>query len=225
MPANQQKPSQQSWWPSSAGEIVVLLQSMVVFYSGQCDQDLNALLQNFPLSQVSCFFHILMFLKQRVIQWCPPQFQKLAHAGMVKDAVWVRPFFSSFIQFGNIFIRLHSWSLYSLFPVLKLKQQRDDSELPAWKMEASSKMTKNFNSGLLIKWTNLKGPSPPLLQCLSFHLCGFQVFWCVNAVLSVTLVSSSYALFAAQIKGTSECPLRGIIIFHEALAHLDSHLC
>lgn len=81
---------------------------------------------------------------------------------------WVKPFFSYFIQLRNIFIRLHGWLPYSLFPVLKLKQQRDDSELPAWKMEVSSKLTKNFNSGLLIKWANLKGPNLPDLQFWSF---------------------------------------------------------
>lgn len=81
---------------------------------------------------------------------------------------WVKPFFSYFVQHRNIFIRLHGWLPYSLFPVLKLKQQRDDSELPAWKMEVSSKLTKNFNSGLLIKWANLKGPNLPDSQFWSF---------------------------------------------------------
>lgn len=66
-----------------------------------------------------------MFLQQKMLEWCPAQFHKLAHADMVKDAVWVSHFFSYFVQHKNNFIRLHGWLLYSLFPVLNLKQQNE----------------------------------------------------------------------------------------------------
>lgn len=76
--------------------------------------------------------HNLTLVQQGVLGWCPAQFHELADAGMVKDA---RPLFIYFMQHGSTFVSLCSWLLYSLFPVLKLKQQRkrDDSELPAVK--------------------------------------------------------------------------------------------
>lgn len=134
------------WWSCGHSDVdgTLLLESVGLGF--KCSVGKNS-----PFSQVLFFFlylHVVPLLQQRMLEWCPAQFHKLAHADMVKDAVWVNHFFSYFVQHKNNFIRLRGWLLYSLFPFLKLKQQRDDSELPAWKIEVSSK---NFNTGLLIK--------------------------------------------------------------------------
>lgn len=106
-------------------------------YSSQQGQDLSTVLQNVFSILDHLFLYILMFLQQGARVGAP--FHGLAGVGIVEDAVWVRLVFSCFVQPRNIFIRLPGWLPCSLFPVLELKQQRDESELPAWKMEMSSK--------------------------------------------------------------------------------------
>lgn len=129
MPPKQQKAfktelgAKLCWWscgPSAVGGSLLLKSVGSGF---KCS------IAKFPLCHRSFvslpFLHVLTLLQQGALDGCPTQFFKLAHAGMVKDAVWVKHFFSYFVQHRNIFMRLHGWILCSLFPVLKLKQQRE----------------------------------------------------------------------------------------------------
>lgn len=158
------------------GHVLVNLRPFCSQWYSSCssnpDQNWCTVLQTSPSSLILCFCTFSScscVAATRSTRWVPHTTSSLPMWAQWKMLMgWVKPFFSYFIQHRNIFIRLHGWLPYSLFPVLKLKQQRDDSELPAWKMEVSSKLTKNFNSGLLIKWANLKGPSLPDLQFWSF---------------------------------------------------------
>lgn len=97
MPPKQQKAfktelgAKLCWWscgPSAVGGSLLLKSVGSGF---KCS------IAKFPLCHRSFvslpFLHVLTLLQQGALDGCPTQFFKLAHAGMVKDAVWVKHFF------------------------------------------------------------------------------------------------------------------------------------